>query len=165
VLFRRAYLTGAIVWAGVIPLVALAASSSNGASAGYVFAIGVYALGHVICHQLPVRSFHLWGAALPVCARCTGIYAGAAMTALLISIRPVHTTPSAARARRLLIAALFPTALTLAYEWMTGAMPANWIRAFAGVPLGTAVIWLLGTVDVELRNAKRKTQNGERQNL
>ena len=145
------------MWAGVIPLAALAAGSTNGASAVYAFAIGVYALGHVICHQLPVRSFHLWGVALPVCARCTGIYVGAAVTALLISLRPVRTTPSAASARRLLIAALFPTALTLAYEWTTGVMPSNWIRALAGVPLGAAVIWLLGTVDVELRNVKRKT--------
>jgi uncharacterized membrane protein len=149
VLFRRAYLTGAMVWAGVIPLAALAAGSANAASVVYAFAIGVYAIGHVICHQLPVRSFHLWGAALPVCARCTGIYVGAAVTALLISVRPVRTTPSAASARRLLIAALFPTALTLAYEWTTGAMPANWIRALAGMPLGAAVIWLLGTASLE----------------
>jgi uncharacterized membrane protein len=154
VLFRRAYLTGAIVWAGVIPLAALAAGSTNGASAVYAFAIGVYALGHVICHQLPVRSFHLWGVALPVCARCTGIYAGAAVTALLISLRPVRTMPSAVSARRLLIAALFPTALTLAYEWTTGVMPSNWIRALAGVPLGAAVIWLLGTATLE---RKRRT--------
>jgi uncharacterized membrane protein len=149
VLFRRAYLTGAIVWAGVIPLAALAAGSANGASVLYAFAIGVYGIGHVICHQLPVRSFHLWGAALPVCARCTGIYVGAAVTALLISVRPVRTTPSAASARRLLIAALFPTALTLAYEWTTGVMPANWIRALAGMPLGAAVIWLLGSASLE----------------
>jgi uncharacterized membrane protein len=151
VLFRRAYLTGAIAWAGVIPLAALAAGSTNGASAVYAFAIGVYALGHVICHQLPVRSFHLWGVALPVCARCTGIYVGAAVTALLILLRPVRTTPSAPSARRLLMAALLPTALTLAYEWTTGIMPSNWIRALAGVPLGAAVIWLLGAASLERR--------------
>lgn len=29
-----------------------------------------------ICHQLPDRSFHLAGKALPVCARCAGIYGG-----------------------------------------------------------------------------------------
>jgi hypothetical protein len=77
--------------------------------------------------------------------------------ALLIPVRPVRTTPSAASARRLLIAALFPTALTLAYEWTTGAMPANSIRALAGMPLGAAVIWLLGMANMETQNAKRKT--------
>jgi hypothetical protein len=55
--------------------------------------------------------------------------------------------PSPAHARRLLIVALLPTAFTLVYEWTTGAMPANWIRAFAGVPLGAAVIWLVGMVN------------------
>jgi len=29
-----------------------------------------------ICHQMESRSFHLAGHALPVCARCTGIYSG-----------------------------------------------------------------------------------------
>ncbi len=29
-----------------------------------------------ICHQMDSRSFHLAGHALPVCARCTGIYGG-----------------------------------------------------------------------------------------
>jgi uncharacterized membrane protein len=148
VVFRRAYLTAALLWAATIPLAALAASGSNGSSVVYAFAIGVYALGRVICHQLPVRSFYVSGAAFPVCARCTGIYAGAAMTALLVLARPMRATPSAARARHLLIAALLPTALTLAYEWATGAMPANWIRALAGVPLGAAVMWLLGTADL-----------------
>ncbi|HYE73297.1 MAG TPA: DUF2085 domain-containing protein [Blastocatellia bacterium] len=30
-----------------------------------------------ICHQMPGRSFHLFGFAFSVCARCTGIYFGA----------------------------------------------------------------------------------------
>ena len=38
----------------------------------------LYALGSHICHQRPERSFHLFAAQLPVCARCLGIYAGAA---------------------------------------------------------------------------------------
>jgi uncharacterized membrane protein len=110
----------------------------------------VYALGRVICHQLPIRSFHLWGAALPVCARCTGIYLGAAVTAVVVSIRTATAaTPTAAYARRLLIVATIPTAFTLVYEWTTGVMPANWIRAIAGFPIGAAVAWLIGTLNPE----------------
>jgi uncharacterized membrane protein len=30
-----------------------------------------------ICHQIPERSFFVFGHQLPVCARCTGIYTGA----------------------------------------------------------------------------------------
>jgi uncharacterized membrane protein len=141
------------MWAGAIPLAALTASSTNGTSAMYAFVIGVYAFGRVVCHQLPVRSFHLWGVALPVCARCTGIYAGAAIMALVVSVRPAAgTIPSPTAARRLLIAALLPTAITLVYEWTMGAMPANWIRAFAGVPLGAAVVWLIGTMNGGTQN-------------
>jgi uncharacterized membrane protein len=36
-----------------------------------------------VCHQRPERSFVLWGAPLAVCARCTGIYAGAVLGSLL----------------------------------------------------------------------------------
>ncbi len=45
--------------------------------------IGFHGLGGLsraafakVCHQDPGRSFHVMGATLPVCARCTGIYLG-----------------------------------------------------------------------------------------
>lgn len=38
----------------------------------------IFAIGSVICHQLPDRSFFVDGQQLPVCARCTGLYLGAA---------------------------------------------------------------------------------------
>lgn len=34
------------------------------------------AVGYAICHRIPARSFHAHGHALPLCARCTGIYMG-----------------------------------------------------------------------------------------
>ncbi len=30
----------------------------------------------VLCHQMPERSFHFKGKQFPLCARCTGIFAG-----------------------------------------------------------------------------------------
>ena len=144
-----------MVWAAVIPLAAYAASRPDGASLGYGFALGAYAIGHAICHQLPLRSFRLWGAVLPVCARCTGIYVGAALVSIASIAAPVrpHATggmaATATEVRRLLLLALAPTAITLVYEWTSGAMPANWIRALAGVPLGAAVAWLIGRLNGE----------------
>lgn len=36
----------------------------------------LYKIGHAICHQIPERSFFVYGKQLPLCARCTGIYLG-----------------------------------------------------------------------------------------
>jgi uncharacterized membrane protein len=152
-MFRRVYLAGALMWAAMIPAGALA-SLPGGSGAAYAFALSVYAFGHVICHQLPARSFQLSGVVLPVCARCTGIYAGAAVASLgLIAAgrfaRSTGALVTASASRRVLAAALAPTAVTLVYEWTTGNTPANWIRAMAGVPLGAAVTWLVGSVRLD----------------
>ena len=150
VFLRRAFLAGSTVWAVAIPLAAFVASRPAAASAAYAFALAVYAVGHAVCHQLPARSFQLWGVSLPVCARCTGIYLGAAASAIVIAIarRPSAEARSAKVDPRLvLMVALAPTAATLVFEWTTGTMPANWIRAIAGLPLGAAVAWAIGMVN------------------
>ena len=137
------------MWAAAIPLAAFAASREGAASVVYGFALGVYAIGRVVCHQLPVRSFHLWSVSLPVCARCTGIYLGAAATAIALGPFRLRASRYGGRfePRVVLLAALAPTAATLVFEWTTGVMPANWIRALAGVPLGAAVAWAIGMVN------------------
>ena len=35
------------------------------------------AIGYAVCHRIDLRSFHLGTRALPLCARCTGMYLGA----------------------------------------------------------------------------------------
>ena len=35
------------------------------------------AIGYAVCHRIDVRSFHLGTRALPLCARCSGMYLGA----------------------------------------------------------------------------------------
>jgi hypothetical protein len=159
VLLRRAFLISSVAWAACLPLTAFAASRPDAASLVYGFAVAAYSVGHLICHQLPARSFHLWGAAMPVCARCTGIYLGASLAAVaLTAARRVpaetlgaeaadSTSSGHARARIVLMAALVPTAATLVFEWTTGVTPAHWIRALAGVPLGVAVAWAVGMVN------------------
>ena len=146
-LLRRAFLVSAVVWAVCLPLTAFAASRTDAASFVYAFAVATYSVGHLICHQLPARSFHLWGASLPVCARCTGIYLGASLAAVALTVARRRSSGGHARARIVLIVALVPTAATLVFEWTTGVAPANWIRALAGIPLGVAVAWAVGMVN------------------
>jgi uncharacterized membrane protein len=107
-----------------------------------------YALGALICHQRPERSFHLAGAQLPVCARCFGLYVGAvcgAIAGLLIAGRkPCATSQSDWRRnhaglRILLLAAAVPTAFTWIVE-AAGISPfGNAVRFGAALPLGVAV--------------------------
>jgi len=151
VLLRRVFLFASVTWAASMPLTAFAASRSDAPSLVYGFAVALYGVGHLICHQLPVRTFHLWDAALPVCARCSGIYAGAAIASIAMALQPWrlragHNGPPM-EPRVVLLVALVPTAATLVFEWTTGVMPANWIRAVAGIPLGVAVAWAVGMVN------------------
>jgi uncharacterized membrane protein len=135
--------SAAVLWAAMLPLATLAADASPGSPAS-VFAFIVYSIGAVICHQRPERSFHLWSTQLPVCARCTGIYFGAAVGAVaaIAQARPT-AVPTARSARVVLIAATVPAALTLVYEWTTGVTPSNGLRALTGIVLGVAAAWVV----------------------
>lgn len=46
------------------------------AAAGWPYADFVRLLLAPVCHQIPERSFHLFGEPLAACARCTGLYVG-----------------------------------------------------------------------------------------
>lgn len=136
----------AIAWVMALPAAAFAAGQPHArvTSIGYAFALMVYDMGRVICHQRPERSFHLFGAQLAVCGRCAGIYAGAAAMALAAW---VWTGPARRSdlVRPALWLALAPAAATLVYEWLTGHTPANWIRALSGVPAGALIAWIVSS--------------------
>jgi uncharacterized membrane protein len=103
----------------------------------------IYGLGSVICHQIPERSFYLSGFQLPVCARCLGIYAGAAGAAVLAAMRSRSgenlVSGGSANMRRLGVVAATPTLLTVALEMAGVWHPSNATRAVAGFPLGGLV--------------------------
>jgi uncharacterized membrane protein len=162
---RRAFLAMSIAWAVLLPLAPFAASQPAPAPFWYGLAFVVYGAGNFICHQLPARSFHTWSAQWPVCARCTGIYFGAAIVAIIAMVRvekvrlppsPLRgyggprkpdttygTTNAKRRARVLLVVAALPTAITLIYEWTIGVTPSNTIRALSGIPLGAVITFIV----------------------
>jgi uncharacterized membrane protein len=130
----------AVGWLGLI-LIAPSGQEVLGTAAS----TGVYMLGSLICHQRPERSFFLHAVQLPVCARCVGLYAGAAL-ACLVAVCGRAPRLSSHRARQILSIAAGPAAGTLVFEWLTGVVPSNAIRAASGVSLGAAIGWLLMTV-------------------
>lgn len=148
-LVRRAFAAASSVWALLLPIAQYAATRVHASTPTHVFAFLVYAVGTLVCHQKPERSFHLWGAQLPVCARCTGIYLGAALAVAAIAVARRPTTarrPRDSRWRspaRLAVLAALPTAATLLFEWSSGVTPSNTIRFAAGLPLGVLASWLV----------------------
>ena len=111
----------------------------------------LFPVGAFICHQRPERSFFFHGQQLPVCARCTGLYAGAALAAPIAVVAAVAMTRS--RARRLLLVAALPTAITWTLEFAHLMPFSNAARFLAALPLGFAAAWLVFTV-------MRTTTNG-----
>ena len=148
--WRVTFGVSVLLWAAVILGAALIAS--RGGSPLDVAAAAVYAIGAVVCHQQPARSFVLAGAQLPVCARCTGIYMGAALAVVGLMLQGPRRMPSpfsndgaTRRWRVLLAAAVAPSLLSLIYEWTTGVTPLNLTRALAGAPVGiivAALVWV-----------------------
>jgi uncharacterized membrane protein len=114
----------------------------------------LYAIGSVVCHQRPERSFFWDGVQLPVCARCTGLYVGGAVAlfawwaARFTGHMPGRLlTPP--RARRVIVLTAIPTAVS----WTAGALGiwdgGNVTRACLALPLGLAVGVIVGAVSTK----------------
>jgi uncharacterized membrane protein len=114
-----------------------------------------YAAGSLICHQRPERSFQYQGAQYPVCARCLGLYAGAAGGVLLWTAVSGLGRTARARAsritqpalvRRLLIAAALPTVVTVVAAWLGWWDAGNLTRAAVALPLGATIAAVVAAV-------------------
>jgi uncharacterized membrane protein len=133
-----------MVWVTALGLATVIASRPTVGVAAYGLSAAVYEVGSLLCHQLPERSFHLGGAQLPVCARCVGLYVGAAAAAIVAAGMGRSSQRRLwDRARVLLFIGAAPTAVTLIYEWLSGHMPSHSIRAASGFPLGAIVMLII----------------------
>lgn len=107
----------------------------------HLLSVVLFAIGGVICHQRPERSFFWDGHQLPVCARCTGLYVSAAVGflawfafKLVRRWRRIEGDPNCAL--RLLALASAPTLMSV----VTGTLGlwdgSNLTRALLAIPLG-----------------------------
>lgn len=80
--------TAWVVWALVVSitfgLVGLIFAAPIAQADGHTaLASAIYSTFSFVCHQIPERSFHLAGHKFAVCSRCTGLYSGLAVAALV----------------------------------------------------------------------------------
>jgi branched-subunit amino acid transport protein len=110
-------------------------------------AAAVYVAGSIVCHQRADRSFSTAGIRWPVCARCTGLYAGGAAGLLLWPLarrrwRGKSDTPQGSRSdhvrhmRHISFVLAAPTMLTLVSATLGLYDPPNFWRAVLALPLG-----------------------------
>jgi uncharacterized membrane protein len=135
----RALVAAAVLWAAAILLAPLAIASGQGRLS--LGAAGVYTAGARVCHQRPDRCFWIHGRPMPVCARCTGLYAGAALAGPLALF--LASGLSSRRARLTVTLAALPTLISWGIEIAGLAHPSNSVRAIAALPLGFVAAWLV----------------------
>ncbi len=102
----------------------------------------LFPVGRYICHQRAERSFFIHGRQMAVCARCTGLYAGAAAAVPFVLLLGAAALPSR-RARWILAVAALPTLITWTFEFAGLAAFSNLSRFIAALPLGFAAAFLV----------------------
>jgi hypothetical protein len=148
------YAAAAALWAAWLPAAAAVLDDGRDAGTAVVAAALTYRGASFVCHQDPARSFAAGKWPWPVCARCAGLYAGAAAGACLGGVMATRSVRRRRRAtaavavrlsvvRWTLAAAALPTALLWAAERLAGLPVGNPARAVGAVPLGAAVSWLV----------------------
>ncbi|MBI2835693.1 MAG: DUF2085 domain-containing protein [Acidobacteria bacterium] len=140
-------LAATLLWLAALLAAPFVVTDASSRDAVVRVAATAYLAGSFVCHQQAGRSFHLSGTQLPVCGRCVGLYAGAAISSAmafgLAWFRPARDKRPAIGWRAALLGAAVPTVVTLGLEWSHVTPLSNLARAIAGVPLGAVVAWLV----------------------
>jgi len=105
------------------------------------------AIGYAVCHRIDLRSFHLGLRALPLCARCTGMYLGGLLGLTYLSLRHPRATRYPTRSISIVLI-LFALAwavdglnsfLSLVPEAPHVYAPNNTLRLITGSGIGLAM--------------------------
>ena len=136
-----AILSGALAWCALILVAPAAASSGAYGPLGSL----LYAFFSPLCHQIDSRSFHLFGARLAVCGRCTSIYFGFLSGALAYPLvrRIKISTGSVQPGRMYLAVAVLPMLVDFALEAAGVYDSSNLIRASTGAWFGLLIPFLI----------------------
>ena len=117
------------------------------------FAEVIYHAFGIFCHQRPDRSYFIEGHKLGVCARCTGLYGGFAITLLLYpllrSLRNNVNPP-----REYLLLAAIPLGIDFSLTFFGVWENTHTSRLVTGALLGSVAVFYVmpGIVDLSLRS-------------
>ena len=124
---------------------------------GYpAFAAAIYKTFSFVCHQIPERSFHLAGHQFAVCSRCTGLYAGFAVAALVYPLaRPLQRTDTPSRLW--LILATLPLVIDFALGYFSIWQNTHLSRFLTGALLSSVAVFYVmpGLIDLSSAIARR----------
>ena len=84
---------------------------------------------------------------MPVCARCTGLYAAAPfglLAAMLPAAMLVRRHANPRQLRRVLLVAAAPIAVSIVAEWAGLWQSSNLERCLTALPSGFVVAWIAG---------------------
>ena len=140
-------------------LVSLIVVAPVAASSGYTgIAQVIYGAFSKLCHQLPERSYFIDGHKLAVCSRCTGIYAGFALTLLAYPlIRSLRNT--AMPPRSVLILSAVPLAIDFGLTFLGVWQNTHTSRLLTGALVGSVAVFYVmpGIIELSLRSLKTPT--------
>jgi uncharacterized membrane protein len=98
-----------------------------------------------LCHGIPERCLTLWGVAMPICSRCTAIYAG-----LLAGLLLFHLLPRVRERvmRRVMFAGTLPLALDGISQALGLRTSTNELRIATGLLASLLFgIWVLNAIE------------------
>src|SRR5262245_805102 len=138
-------------------LVALVVTAPIAQAAGHTaLALSVYKTFSYLCHQIPERSFHLAGHKFGVCSRCTGLYSGFALAALVYPL-----TRSLARTDTPRIFWLILAAALLAIDFSLGyfsiCLNTHLSRFVTGALLGAVAVFYIVPGLIELTSTIKRS--------
>ena len=156
---RRPLVFWAISATVVTLLVLLIVIAPLAAASGHnEIARGLYRAFGALCHQLPERSYFVHEHKLAVCSRCTGLYAGFALTLLAYPLlRSLRTTT--APARKWLVLAALPTVIDFSLTFFGIWENTHTSRLLTGFLLGSAAVFYVmpGIADLSFRALRART--------
>lgn len=99
----------------------------------------------IFCHGIPERCLYLWNVPMPICARCTAIYAGLMLSFAAFLILPLMKESIA---RMALYVAVVPMAIDGFTQLVHLRLSTNPLRIETGLLAGVAFgVWALSAIE------------------